>query len=111
MSSDKSEVDEEMGRVKRYVVLSFSQKSQELKWAKKKLDRSYQDLLPGHSKRIFIPREQEGNHQTNRNQPTAQIGHVVSIIPQNMCTNQQVEISDDDGLDAAMDLKCLVLNC
>ncbi len=58
MSSDESEVDEETRRVKRYVVRSFSWESRELNWAKKKLDRSHQDSLPGLSKRVFIPREQ-----------------------------------------------------
>jgi hypothetical protein len=58
MSSDESEVDEETRRVKRYVVRSFSWESRELKRAKKKLDRSHQDSLPGLSKRVFIPREQ-----------------------------------------------------
>ena len=57
MSSEESEVDEDTLRVKHYVVRGFSWESRELKRAKRKLDKSHQDSLPGLSKRVFLPRE------------------------------------------------------
>lgn len=105
MSSDESEVDEETNRVKRYVVRSFAWESRELRRAKKKIDKSHQDSLPGLSRRVFIPREQGEPSDKPRPANCPDWACVLeNPAPANMPTNPQVETPDDDGLDAAVDL-------
>jgi hypothetical protein len=70
MSSDESEIDEETHKVKQYNVRKlFTWESRELSQAKRKLDKSHQDSLPGLSKKVMIPREQREPSSTP-NQPT-----------------------------------------
>jgi hypothetical protein len=69
MSSDESEMDEETHWVKQFNVRKFSRESRKLSWAKRKLDKSHQDSLPGLSKRVMILREQ-GEPSSTSNQPT-----------------------------------------
>lgn len=103
MSSEESELDEETRRVKHYKTRKLSWESRELRQAKKKLDKSHEDSLPGLSRRVMLPRE-KGKPSTKPkpvncpdwacvHEDPAQVGNECSNLP-----------DGTPGNDAAVDL-------